>query len=71
MLEFNNFESIQIGLASSDKIREWSMGEVKSPKQSIIEHSSQKGWLVFERIFGPQKDWNAITENTNVFGIKV
>lgn len=32
------FDKIQIGLASPEKILEWSRGEVKKPKQSIIEH---------------------------------
>ncbi len=53
-----NFSSIQIGLASPDKIREWSHGEVKKPE--TINYRSQKpekDGLFCERIFGPMKDW--------------
>ena len=53
-----NFESIQIGLASPDTIREWSYGEVKKPE--TINYRTLKpeaGGLYCERIFGPQKDW--------------
>ena len=38
MFELNNFDSMKIGLASPEKIREWSRGEVKSPKPLTIEH---------------------------------
>ena len=52
------FESIKIGLASPDKIREWSHGEVTKPE--TINYRTLKpetGGLFCERIFGPQKDW--------------
>lgn len=58
MASNNNFSSIQIGLASPDKIREWSYGEVKKPE--TINYRSQKpekDGLFCERIFGPSKDW--------------
>ncbi len=58
MAENNNFSSIQIGLASPEKIREWSYGEVKKPE--TINYRSQKpekDGLFCERIFGPTKDW--------------
>ena len=53
-----NFSSIQIGLASPDKIREWSHGEVRKPE--TINYRSQKpekDGLFCEKIFGPMKDW--------------
>ena len=58
MADINNFSAIQIGLASPDKIREWSFGEVKKPE--TINYRSQKpekDGLYCERIFGPSKDW--------------
>ena len=58
MYELNNFDSIQIGIASPEKIREWSYGEVTKPE--TINYRTQKperDGLFCERIFGPQKDW--------------
>jgi len=52
------FESIKIGLASPDKIREWSRGEVKKPE--TINYRTQRperDGLFCEKIFGPSKDW--------------
>ena len=52
------FESIKIGLASPDQIREWSHGEVTKPE--TINYRTLKpepGGLFCERIFGPTKDW--------------
>ncbi len=58
MLELNNFDSMQIGLASSDKIREWSFGEVKKPETiNYRTLKPEKDGLFCERIFGPTKDW--------------
>ena len=58
MLEYNNFEAIQIGLASPSKIREWSHGEVKKPETiNYRTLKPEKDGLFCERIFGPQKDW--------------
>ena len=58
MLEFNNFEAIQIGLASPDKIREWSRGEVKKPETiNYRTLKPERDGLFCERIFGPTKDW--------------
>ena len=57
-LEFNVFESIKIGLASPEQIREWSHGEVKKPE--TINYRTLKpetDGLFCERIFGPTKDW--------------
>ncbi|NLD18110.1 MAG: DNA-directed RNA polymerase subunit beta', partial [Tissierellia bacterium] len=50
--------SIQIGLASSDKIREWSYGEVKKPETiNYRTLKPEKEGLFCEKIFGPVKDW--------------
>ena len=57
-MEFNVFESIKIGLASPDKIREWSHGEVKKPETiNYRTLKPERDGLFCERIFGPQKDW--------------
>ena len=58
MVDVNNFEFMKIGLASSDKIRSWSYGEVKKPE--TINYRTlrpEKEGLFCERIFGPTKDW--------------
>ena len=58
MVDVNKFESMQIGIASPQKIRYWSFGEVKKPE--TINYRTQKPereGLFDERIFGPQKDW--------------
>ena len=57
-MEFNTFESIKIGLASPERIREWSYGAVTRPE--TINYRTQKperDGLFCERIFGPTKDW--------------
>ena len=57
-MNINNFSAIKIGLASPEKIHEWSYGEVKKPE--TINYRSQKperDGLFCERIFGPTKDW--------------
>ena len=52
------FESIKIGLASPDQIREWSYGEVKKPETiNYRTLKPEKDGLFCEKIFGPQKDW--------------
>ena len=56
--ELNNFDALQIGLASPDKIREWSHGEVQEPE--TINYRTLKPepkGLFCEAIFGPTKDW--------------
>ena len=58
MFDVNRFAAIQVGLASPDKIREWSYGEVKKPE--TINYRSQKpekDGLFCEKIFGPTKDY--------------
>ena len=58
MFELNNFESIKIGLASPERIREWSYGEFKKPETiNYRTLKPEKDGLFCERIFGPQKDW--------------
>ncbi len=57
-MEFNVFESIKIGLASPEKIREWSYGVVERPETiNYRTQKPEKDGLFCERIFGPQKDW--------------
>ncbi|MGI6405954.1 MAG: DNA-directed RNA polymerase subunit beta' [Syntrophaceticus sp.] len=54
----NNFESIRIGLASPEKIRSWSSGEVKKPETiNYRTLKPERDGLFCERIFGPTKDW--------------
>ena len=58
MYELNNFEALQISLASTEKIRSWSRGEVKKPETiNYRTLKPEKDGLFCERIFGPQKDW--------------
>ena len=59
-IEDNNidFESIKIGLASPDQIREWSYGEVKKPETiNYRTLKPERDGLFCEKIFGPTKDW--------------
>lgn len=52
------FDAIKIGLASPEKIREWSHGEVKKPETiNYRTLKPEKEGLFCERIFGPSKDW--------------
>ena len=52
------FDAIKIGLASPEKIREWSRGEVKKPETiNYRTLKPEKDGLFCERIFGPSKDW--------------
>ena len=57
MIDVNNFESMQIGLASPDKIREWSYGEVTKPETiNYRTLKPERDGLYCEKIFGPTKD---------------
>ena len=57
-MELNTFESMKIGLASPEKIREWSYGEVKKPETiNYRTLKPEKDGLFCEKIFGPTKDW--------------
>ena len=58
MFELNNFDSIKIGIASPEKIREWSHGEVTKPETiNYRTQKPEKDGLFCEKIFGPRKDW--------------
>ena len=58
MIDVNNFEFMKIGLASPNKIRSWSHGEVKKPETiNYRTLKPEKDGLFCERIFGPTKDW--------------
>ena len=57
-MELNNFDSLQISLASTDKIRSWSHGEVTKPETiNYRTLKPERDGLFCERIFGPTKDW--------------
>ncbi len=57
-MDFNVFDSIKIGLASPEMIREWSYGEVKKPETiNYRTLKPERDGLFCERIFGPTKDW--------------
>ncbi len=58
MIDISNFDSINIGLASSKQIRSWSSGEVTKPETiNYRTLKPEKDGLFCERIFGPTKDW--------------
>ena len=58
MFELNNFSSIQIGVASPDKIRSWSKGEVVNAETiNYRTQKPEKGGLFCEVIFGPSRSW--------------
>ncbi len=57
-MSYAPFDSIQIGIASPEKIREWSYGEVKKPETiNYRTLKPERDGLFCERIFGPTKDW--------------
>ncbi len=58
VLEFTTFDAMKIGLASPEKIREWSYGEVKKPETiNYRTLKPERDGLFCEKIFGPQRDW--------------
>ena len=58
MDELEVFNKIKIGIASDEKIREWSKGEVKKPETiNYRTLKPEKDGLFCEKIFGPTKDW--------------
>jgi len=58
VIDINNFDSIRIGLASPEKIEQWSMGEVLKPETiNYRTLKPERDGLFCERIFGPTKDW--------------
>src|SRR5450756_2134815 len=57
-IDVNNFDALKIGLASAEKIRSWSNGEVKKPETiNYRTLKPEKDGLFCEKIFGPTKDW--------------
>lgn len=57
-MDVNHFDALKIGLASSEKIRAWSRGEVKKPETiNYRTLKPEREGLFCEKIFGPQKDW--------------
>ena len=67
-IDINKLSAIQIGLASPEKILEWSYGEVTKPE--TINYRSQKpelDGLFCERIFGPSKDYECQNTKKSVF----
>ena len=57
-MSYAEFDAIQIGIASPEKIREWSYGEVKRPETiNYRTLKPEKDGLFCEKIFGPTKDW--------------
>lgn len=58
MFELNNFDSMRISIASPEKIREWSYGEVTKPETiNYRTLKPERDGLFCERIFGPRKNW--------------
>ncbi|MBQ3221097.1 MAG: DNA-directed RNA polymerase subunit beta' [Clostridia bacterium] len=58
MYELNDFNSIQVSIASPEKVREWSYGEVTKPETiNYRTQKPEKDGLFCEKIFGPMKDW--------------
>jgi DNA-directed RNA polymerase subunit beta' len=58
MIDINNFDAIQIGLASPKQIRDWSHGEVTKPETiNYRTLKPEKDGLFCEKIFGPTRDW--------------
>jgi len=58
LFELNNFDAMQIGLASPEQVRKWSRGEVKKPETiNYRTLKPERDGLFCERIFGPTKDW--------------
>jgi DNA-directed RNA polymerase subunit beta' len=58
VIDINNFDAIEIGLASSKQVRSWSSGEVTKPETiNYRTLKPEKDGLFCERIFGPTKDW--------------
>ena len=63
VIDINNFDAIEIGLASSKQIRSWSSGEVTKPETiNYRTLKPEKDGLFCERIFGPTKDWECLRQ---------
>lgn len=71
MIDVNKFDSMQIGLASSDKIRSWSYGEVKKPETiNYRTLKPEKDGLLMNGFSDLQKTGNVPVESTNGFVTK-
>ena len=58
MLDMDKFDALQVSIASPEKIRSWSYGEVKKPETiNYRTHKPERDGLFCEKIFGPQKDF--------------
>jgi DNA-directed RNA polymerase subunit beta' len=65
-MERKTFDSIKIALASPEKIREWSHGEVTKPETiNYRTLKPERDGLFCERIFGPRKDWECACGKLN------
>ena len=72
MIDNNVFDSIKIGLASPEQMREWSYGEVKKPETiNYRTLKPERDGLFCERIFGPTKDWDVTAVNTRESVLRV
>ena len=72
MFELNNFDSIQIGVASPEKIREWSYGEVTKPETINYRTQNLKGTVFSVKGFSDLlRTGNVIAENIRKFVLKV
>ena len=72
MIDVNNFAYMKISLASPEKIRSWSYGEVKKPE--TINYRTLKpenDGLFCEKIFGPTKDWECACGKYKRVNIKI
>lgn len=70
MIDVNNFHYMKIGLASPEKIRSWSYGEVKTRNNQLSYIETRKDGLFCERILDLQKTGNVVVVSTNVYATK-
>ncbi len=72
MRNYTSFESITIKIASPERIKEWSYGEVKKPETiNYRTLKPERDGLFCEKIFGTTKDWECIVESLNQFVTRV
>ena len=72
MIDNNVFDSIKIGLASPEQMREWSYGEVKKPETiNYRTLKPERDGLFCERIFGPTRTGNVTAVNTRESVLRV
>ena len=70
MIEVNKFDAIKIGIASPEKIREWSYGEVKKPETTVLFVQNVMVCSV-KKSLDQLKIMNVLVENTKEFVIKI